>query len=209
MCYFPKEELHLFRFPYCLWTFFFWRFSPVLMALCAISQRKNFTFLGFHIVFASVRFIASTFSPMSIIKDFVEKTPFALGSQVSESSLFDNTTGARSRLNSAHSVASLSFKFLPSFKFQNLSTTFHVFLIVAFFLWESLYKSGYFKVSVVFSIHGSLQNDVLPPLPTLWRVRLVMKFWCSFMYFQGPFVEDGGVIFVWCKSIFSLYKISP
>ena len=74
--------------------------------------------------FASVRFIASTFSPMSIS---------ALGSQVNEFASFDNTTGARSRLNSAHSVASLSFKFVPSFKSQNLLTTFHVSLIVFFF----------------------------------------------------------------------------
>ena len=60
--------------------------------LCAISQMKNFTFLGwcpypttflgwrpYHIVFASLRFIASTFSTMSIIKDFVEKTPSTMG----------------------------------------------------------------------------------------------------------------------------------
>ena len=134
---------------------------------------------------------------MSIIKDFVEKTPSVLGSQVSESALFDNTTGARSRLNSAHFVTSLSFKFLPSFRSQNLLITFQVSLIVAFLLWKSLYRSGYLRASVVFSIHGSVQY-VFPPSPTLWQVRLVMRFWCFIMYFQGPFVEDGGVIFVWC-----------
>ena len=71
---------------------------------------------------------------MSIIKDFVEKTPSTRESQVNESAAFDNTIGARARLNSAHSVASLSFKFLPNLRSQNLLTTFYVSLIVAFLL---------------------------------------------------------------------------
>ena len=112
MPYFAKEKLHLFRV------------------------------MSFPYCLFPVRFSASTFSPMSIIKDFVENTSSALGRQVSESVLFDNTIGARSRLNSAYSVASLSFKFLTSFRSHNLLTTFHVNLIVTFLLWESLYKSG-------------------------------------------------------------------
>ena len=76
----------------------------------------------------------SIFSPMSIIKNFVENTSSVLGSQVNESASFDNTIGARSRLNSAHSIASLCFRFLPSFRSQNLLTTFHVSLTVTFLL---------------------------------------------------------------------------
>ena len=175
--------------------FFFWRFSLVLMALCAISQRNNFIFIGwrpFHI--GSVRFIASTFSPMSIIKDFVEKTPSMLGSQISGSALFDKTTGVRSRLNSVHSLLHYPLNFYQASN-SKICWQHFTFFYRPFLLCESLYKNGYFRASVVFSIYGSVQNDVLPPSPTLWKVRLVMRFCCFLVYFPGSFVEDGGVDF--------------
>ena len=71
---------------------------------------------------------------MSIIKDFVEKTLLALGSHVNESTLFDNTIGARPRLNSVHLVALLSLRFLPNFKSHKLLTSFHVSLIMVVLL---------------------------------------------------------------------------
>ena len=49
-------------------------------------------------------FIASTFSPMSILQDFVEKILLVLGSNVNESASFNNTTGAISRLNLAQYI---------------------------------------------------------------------------------------------------------
>ena len=54
-----------------------------------------------------------------------------------------------------------------------------------------------------FSIQGLVQKDVIPPSPTLWQIRLVMRFWCFlFMYFHGLFAEDGEGQFVYVVGVY-------
>ena len=116
-----------------MYDILFCRFSLVLIALCALPQRINFTFLGwflFHIVFASVGY----FYFFPYVHHFVRKRRLMLGRYVNEFASLDNPIGARSRLNSAHYVALLSFRFLPSFKSQKWLTSFDVSLIVAVLL---------------------------------------------------------------------------
>ena len=91
-------DLHL-----CYWLYM--RYFPMKIL-------HHFRMISFPFVFTSMGLLLLLSSLCPIIKDFVEKNPSTLGSQVNEPASLDNTTGARTRLNSAHFVASLSFKFL-------------------------------------------------------------------------------------------------
>ena len=143
----------------------------MLMTLCAIPQMKNFTFLGwypFHTIFASVGFIASTFCPMFIIKNFVENILSTLGSQVNESTSFDNNTWASQRLNLAHFVASP----LSSYQASSLRICWQH----SKFLWPWLF--GYERVCTKVDIARLAWHfqSTSQSIMMWWWIRLMMRF---------------------------------